>query len=266
MQPLISEFSYGYALTQELASGILGPVIGAPVFPSLREEGQPGGGFDVQIPLVGYPLYLQFKLSDHLSRSTANEWPVFGEPYYRMHLRPLRHSDQHDLLIDLESAGNVVYYAAPEFHTQPKLNSAYLTGRVLLHSRFFRPLAIGRLPSRDAHYVAFRARRSPAYLFSEEGKEIPSQSGEAFAKHLSGAFQGKHKPLDIPFLETSCNRLLSIIEERSAFKESVEHLKNVKPRYYKTRTGLARYLAHLSWVFFDSYLILIGREPPREKA
>ncbi len=155
MQPLISEFSYGFVLTQELASGILGSLTGAPIFPSLREEGQAGGGYDVQIPLVGFPLYLQFKLSDHLSRSSASEWSVFGEPYYRMHLRPLRHSDQHNLLLDFERAGNAVYYAAPEFHTQPELNSAYIGNRVALESRFFSPLAIGPLPSQDAHYVAF---------------------------------------------------------------------------------------------------------------
>ena len=57
MKPNISEFSYGYALTSELVRlfGIKG--VGAPVFPSLKEEGSVG--YDVQVP--GLPLFLQFK-------------------------------------------------------------------------------------------------------------------------------------------------------------------------------------------------------------
>ncbi len=33
MEPLFSEFSYGYALTQEFASGRFGNLIGPPFFP-----------------------------------------------------------------------------------------------------------------------------------------------------------------------------------------------------------------------------------------
>ena len=45
-----------------------------------------------------------------------------------MRLRPLKHSQQHDLLLDLEQQGNDVYYAAPEFHLPDELNKAYLDG------------------------------------------------------------------------------------------------------------------------------------------
>ncbi len=86
MKPNISEFSYGYALTSELVRlfGIKG--VGAPVFPSLREEGNLG--YDVQIP--GLPLFLQFKLSDEMVSSTAHQSDLLGVPHLRMHLRPLR--------------------------------------------------------------------------------------------------------------------------------------------------------------------------------
>ena len=55
MEPLFSEFSYGYAVTSELANGILGHVKGNPIFPTLRQEGHFGGGYDILLPLVGYP-------------------------------------------------------------------------------------------------------------------------------------------------------------------------------------------------------------------
>jgi hypothetical protein len=117
MRPLLSEFSYGYALTEELAGGALGGLTAAPIFPSLYQEGQVGGGYDLELPLMGAPLYVQFKLSDCMVYRSAAEWDDFGHSYYRMHLRPQRHSEQHQMLCDLEAAGNQVYYVAPYFHT-----------------------------------------------------------------------------------------------------------------------------------------------------
>ena len=265
MQPLISEFSYGYVLTQELATGILGGITGAPIFPSLRDEGQPGGGYDVELPRVGFPLYLQFKLSDYLSRTSANEWDVFMAPYYRMHLRPLRHSDQHNLLLDLERAGNEVYYAAPEFHTQPELNDAYFKREVFLRSRLFRPLAIGPLPDDDAHYVAFRAR-AQAYRFSAEGLQIESSSGEELRSRIKHLASLEQKNLDGKFLESACSSLLSIIEGHTSCKESAHTLEKELKREKRSRDAQAAYLSYLSWVFFGTQLILIGPSSSPQRA
>ena len=91
MRPLLSEFSFGYALTEELVAGVIGGLMAAPVFPSLIQEGQAGGGYDLQLPLAGAPLFLQFKLSDCMVYRSAAEWDDFGHSYYRMHLRPSRH-------------------------------------------------------------------------------------------------------------------------------------------------------------------------------
>lgn len=155
MEPSFSEFSYGYAITSELVTGSFGPVVGAPVFPSLYAEGKKGGGYDVKIPYEGVPLFLQFKLSHYLCRSNASEWDSYGKPYYRVYLRPLRHSDQHNLLIALEQYGNDVYYVAPEFHTVSELDDYYSDHVVSDHSSFFSPLEIGELPDDDYHYLTF---------------------------------------------------------------------------------------------------------------
>jgi hypothetical protein len=66
MNPDFSEFSYGYAVTEELVASLKATVVAAPIFPSLYEEGKKGGGYDVKIPLSGKPIFLQFKLSNHL--------------------------------------------------------------------------------------------------------------------------------------------------------------------------------------------------------
>jgi len=157
MKPDISEFSYGYALTEDLIRWSHSPVTAAPVFPSLIEEGRPGGGYDVRIDRSGTPLFVQFKLTDCMVRRNARECAegLLTPPFYRMHLRPLRHSRQHELLLDLESNGNDVFYAAPTFHTPSELNTAYLQHEVVSRSRFIQPSAIGHLPDDGAHHVAF---------------------------------------------------------------------------------------------------------------
>jgi hypothetical protein len=57
MEARLTEFSYGYCVTEELANGTGPGFKAAPYFPSLYAEGKEGGGFDVQL---GSALFLQF--------------------------------------------------------------------------------------------------------------------------------------------------------------------------------------------------------------
>lgn len=45
MTPSISEFSYGYAVTNEVVKLLGTSIAGAPQFPTLYAEGQAGGGY-----------------------------------------------------------------------------------------------------------------------------------------------------------------------------------------------------------------------------
>jgi hypothetical protein len=135
MKPDISEFSYGFALTNELIDRYKLRSAGAPEFPSLYKEGK-SGGYDVK--LAGILVFLQFKLSDCMVKSSAGESDLLKVPYYRMHLRPLRHSAQHDLLLALERDDeNLVYYAAPEFHKPNELSLAFTARSVSEKTAFF---------------------------------------------------------------------------------------------------------------------------------
>jgi hypothetical protein len=67
-----SEFSYGFAVTNELINGYRTPLVAAPVFPSLIEEGRTGVA-DVRLDRPGIPLFLQFKLPDCMLRNSARE-------------------------------------------------------------------------------------------------------------------------------------------------------------------------------------------------
>lgn len=110
MRPHISEFSFGYAITEALTQGA--SMAAAPVFPSLIQEGQEGGGWDVQLSYgTGFIVFLQFKLCDEMKTRRAREikdGQITGPPIYRMHIRPGRVSRQHQMLLDLEAAGEMV--------------------------------------------------------------------------------------------------------------------------------------------------------------
>ena len=163
MQPDISEFSYGFALTDELIRSRRLRGLGAPTFPNLVQEG--GLGYDVQLP--GTPVFLQFKLSDPMVRTSARESHLLGVPYYRMHLRRRDISDQHKLLLELENQGSIVLYACPEFHTAADLNVAFDTQSVVHSSAFWRPSDIGHLSDDDPHYIAFLPNAHHGYYCSE---------------------------------------------------------------------------------------------------
>jgi hypothetical protein len=186
MKPDISEFSYGYAVTEELIRGYLPPITAAPLFPSLIQEGQPGGGYDVMLQAGSVPVFLQFKLSDYMVRNSAVEvgLGILATPFYRMHLRPRGHSNQHQMLLDLENSGNMVYYVAPAFHQPWELNSNYVARRVAQNSIFVSPNTIGALPDDDYHHVAFRLG-GPAWFLSEPSEIRHKLDAETFVQQIS---------------------------------------------------------------------------------
>jgi hypothetical protein len=151
----ISEFSYGYALTSELIALFSLKPVGAPEFPTQNAEGKKGGGWDVRLPAL--PVYLQCKRASRMVRRSAQDAEVFKSlPFFRMYLHPRDLSDQHQLLLDLESEGNVVTYAAPGFSEADELNQAYSMDRVIARSIFVRPSGIGPLTDDERHWVAFQ--------------------------------------------------------------------------------------------------------------
>ncbi len=190
MIPQISEFSYGYAVTDELIHWHGTNLTAAPIFPSLYQEGQPGGGYDVMLQRPGVPLFLQFKLADCMVFRSAREVKthIFQPPYYRMHLRPTKHSSQHEMLLSLENQGNEVYYSAPAFHKNNDLNNAYFSHQILNRSLWLRPSQIGPLPDDRPHYVAFQIPGIPH--FRSEPKPLDTKGHfDEFTGRIEDAFR-----------------------------------------------------------------------------
>lgn len=257
MRPDISEFSYGYALTETLIATIPRPLRVAPVFPSLIEEGKKGG-YDVKLPFEGFPLFLQFKLSDPMKRSSCFESQsgVLHPPFFRMHLRPTRHSKQHPLLLSLEASGAAVFYAAPYFSQTAELNKFYLERTVAGNSIFFKPSEIGTLPDDGDHHIAF-ARGKPAYLCSAEPREIKGAGRETvglFDEVTEGYWRYERLGPHSESVRSWADRLIGLVNEESDFypwhlQEALGKVSDISPLRALTYTALT---------FFGCNVVLVA--------
>jgi hypothetical protein len=171
-----SEFTYAFALVNELITLGNPPIVSVPVFPSLIEEGRATGGYDVKLDRPGQPLFLQFKLAKQIRGRRAREFrqQIFWSPFYRMYIRARRSSRQHELLLELEQSnlGNV-YYCAPAFHTLWELNRFYEERRIAQYTRFVKPTELPAISDDEEHWLSFReARSGTVAFFSAEGKMV----------------------------------------------------------------------------------------------
>lgn len=261
MSPDFSEFSYGYAVTEELVSHLKASLIAAPLFPSLYEEGKAGGGYDVNIPLSGKPVFLQFKLSHYLERENAKEHRdgILTTPYYRMHLRPTKHSDQHNLLLDLEASEETVFYIAPEFHLPSELNDFYLRKTVVENSAAFSPSDIGPMPDDHEHYIVFKRGSATAHRCSSSPIELKKTSLKNGLTSLLNSRQIESREIGNKGLHDLSHRMIATISRAAPRREN----QNRKPvdieslaRILSSRPNIesAGYIAR---TFFDAELLII---------
>lgn len=257
MRPAISEFSFGYAVTEEIVRHQRQFLIGAPIFPSLIQEGRAGGGYDLQINRIGIPLFLQFKLSHKMVKNNSLEiknHSLFTTPFFRMHLMPLKLSQQHNMLLALDNGSNEVYYIAPFFTTQSELNQHYSNIGVLNNCLFIKPSDIGILPDNEDHHISLEQHGTAAYLFSKEPKKVEGISySQDFLSEIKNKVEKENESIDIQ-IDRLSKRMLGIINERIENKNDnlLGQLNNLP-----TNLGLLTYLARY---YFDCEVIIAFKE------
>ncbi|PRY94782.1 hypothetical protein BCF33_0381 [Hasllibacter halocynthiae] len=194
MIPEISEFSYGFALTNEIVGWL--PLSAAPVFPSLIEEGKENGGYDVKLDKPGAPLYLQFKRADYMTRSSATEIKHYGLPlslpFHRFPITQRKKSFQHTSLVELDDGTNLVFYAAPRFHMVSEINDAWRSVQVAGRSIFVAPSMIGLIHDDDKHHVAYDAQHA---YFCSEPKEISPLTASALGERILERVASDSRPV-----------------------------------------------------------------------
>lgn len=205
-----SESSYSFAITHNIVEGMPG-VSAVPRFPSRWAEGQPRGGYDVEIPRRLTPLFLQYKVPSVLTRRSKLMPPGFRCPYYRMHLRT-GHPNQHGALLRHSRRGRLVFYAVPRFHEARRLNEYFQAGTVLGHSRFFRPNDIGRLDASD-HFVAYHRQLRDWWVFSEPEPREMETTYEQLVLEVRDVLERSTPIEPEQFFGTLLNELHATLEE-----------------------------------------------------
>jgi hypothetical protein len=259
MEPTFSEFSYGYAVTEELMNGALGRMIGRPMFPTQREEGRAGGGYDVKmLPKVGVPLFLQFKRSDYLKRAYSKYWYLFNDYYYRIAVMRSKFSIQQELLIHLEMLGNDVYYIAPEFYTDDELTDYYTNKTVFSHSALFSPVDIGHLPDDSQHYIVFN--HDPAgYFCSEKPRQLNKViKGYEFTELYSKTVETRSKKIDSEFFDELIERTLGFLERSKIKTDYIRQISDIS-RKSDSLGEKARFASFLTRAYFDVELFIVGK-------
>lgn len=270
MDPNISEFSYGFALTNELIGRPGAKVTAAPVFPSLYDEGQPGGGWDVRLDLPALPLFLQFKLSHCMKRGTAMEAKKgkLTPPFYRFYLRPPRFSNQHQLLLDLETSGQEVYYSAPAFHLPHELNDSFLSGTVRDRSLWIKPSEIGPLTDDRKHHIAFSL--PTPWFFCSEPRAIEGKRSFTDVEHeLLGELRRKGKA---PRNPADWRDVASIVETTAMKRrDSADWRRRVTKRRAEVEVALPppppptnpiRRIAYYSALYLEASFYLVTENAP----
>ena len=190
-----TEFSFGYAFTENLIRSATARPSGAPVFPNLNQEAQLG--YDVRIDFPASPVFFQYKLPELMVRNSAAEisqyvLPGISVPFFRMALMRRDLSEQHDLLMQLERRfPGAVCYAAPEIENNSAFNDAYNAAQVHRQSIFFSPTDIGQLPDDKQHVVAYRNGLGHAWLCSEP-REISAFRFEDIEQKATRLFDEPH--------------------------------------------------------------------------
>ena len=194
MTPEISEFSYGFALTNEIVGWA--PITAAPLFASLIEEGKAGGGYDVKLDMPGVPLYLQFKRADCMTRRSAREIHVhnlpLALPFYRFKITESGKSNQHEMLLALDDGSScLVFYAAPRFHELAEINAAWNNNLVATRSIFVAPNSIGSLDE-ESHHVSYDEQR--AWLCSDPNP-ISFLNSNSLVEQLHARLESDDRPM-----------------------------------------------------------------------
>ncbi|MCH7727871.1 MAG: hypothetical protein IH991_15535 [Planctomycetes bacterium] len=254
MKPLISEFSYGYAVTDELIHGLGTPITAAPVFPSLYQEGKAGGGYDMMLKGPAVPLFIQFKVSHCLKKGNAAEAKdgFLATPYYRMHLRSAMHSNQHQLLLELESGGNEVFYCAPAFHKEQELNDAYLNQKVCARSIWLLPSSIGPLPDAKPHYASFQNEQADHFYFCSDPQRVSADvTFAAFVERVLGKLTASQvQASEVDSFATLADELVDIASSRHLLGPAIANERRIAELQPVERASV------LATVLFDSHLYI----------
>lgn len=148
----LTNVSYSTALTYELVIKYDFQILGAPTFPSLREEAfYKTGTKNTTL------LFMQYKLGEYFIGNTSSLRDYWGVPYFRFLIQPKSKTKNHQLLINLEAMNQIVFYIAPEMHTMNEFYIHLKQQSLLEKSTFWSPQEIGEFLEPDRYTLSYKS-------------------------------------------------------------------------------------------------------------
>lgn len=169
-----SEFSFGYACTENMIrSSVSGPK-NAPFFPNLVQEGKLG--YDVCIDLPASPIILQFKIPKLMKHNSApairkHKLAGISTPFFQMPIMNRNRSQQHAILLKLDSKmPGSVFYATPHLDGTKAFNNSYRRVNVHCDTAYISPCDIGRICDNKSHNIVYMQNGTEGWLCSTPRK------------------------------------------------------------------------------------------------
>jgi hypothetical protein len=250
MKRKVSEFSYGFVLTHELVNAYGYLPTDSPRTSRQKKRKKTESEDEASNTPRGYPLFLQFKASEYMKRRNAGESKLVGLPYFRFALHRKTQSNQHQLLIELEKQGSVVFYATPKIHEAVNLNSAFFDHQVVGLSLFISPGEIGELPDNQSHRIVFSNRADDVYFCSKQRRLDGVIHGNAFAGAVRrGVSELEPQVLDDEFFHRLAGEMVSLVSpNRRIFDELSRGM---------VEMSAATFANYLAKTLFDCELLII---------
>ena len=218
---------------------------------SLAEEGNLG--FDVRLSYPCLTLFLQFKLSDYLTRRPTKYWDYYNEPYFRFDITPLSISRQHNLLKCLADRGEEVFYVAPLFWRSNEFNRAFIDNQISGRSIWLPVKALPRLTDYDPHHVTFTGTMDAAWHTEQwnlEGTRVEGDfSWEQTYENIAGRFERSD------LRQVTRDYLFELRETLASILDVAEHSRMLDPQ--ADIGNVVRETGHLLTTYFGLEMVIL---------
>lgn len=197
-----SEYSFGYACTENMIRSSVSSPKKAPFFPNLVQEGKLG--YDVRIEMPASPIILQFKIPSLVKNNSAPEILThkldgISAPFFRMPIMKRDISRQHEILVGLASdMPGSVYYATPQLDCCEAFNLSYRRVNVHCDTAYISPCHIGDICDNKPHKIVYMKNAAEGWLCSTP-KKIPIHNCNHLIEIARGNFDNQRY---IKFTET----------------------------------------------------------------
>jgi len=248
----ITNASYSTALTFELVDQYDLQILGAPAFPSLKEE----AFYEANVNKPTMPLFIQYKLGEYFIGNTSSLKDFWGVPYYRFQVHPKNKMRVHKLLLNLEAMNQLVFYTAPEFHTMNEFYNHLMQRTLLNNSTFWAPQAIGTLLEDQRYFISYKSNTNFEILQPGHGKIDNLIKGERLLDVVRHKFESNQ--FDIydddklfQFGDEMLENYLKVFYEPKK-RELIEDIKKGRERI-----DPRDYLSMIAILLYDCYVYMI---------